>query len=250
MAEQGAHRLVRASPVASERAVADSRSTPAHSPYHHTPDGRNWNVTHIHHAVVPLPPSIALLNVTALRLPPARDVGQNRLHVFALSLALPDPRSTAQLALRIRSAQMTSRWTELPDGRKAQSLVLALENAASASLVPHSQAWLRSNLSVSVDGLPAGFEVVRAGKAGRLMPGDGRDVEVLVAPSAGGHSDTTSDQNEWDGEVRVTGTLADSKHIDLGRATVKGPLVRDWAAFYLDPAVSRAQFLYQPMYRL
>jgi hypothetical protein len=246
VAQQGAHRLVRVQPSRSSLRSAEDRPHPSCSPYHYTPAGRNWNITHIHHAVVPLPPTITARNVTALRLPPARAVGQNRLHIFALSLAFPAPRSSnedaARPALRIRTAQTKSRWTELPDGRKAQSIVLALENAASSSLISHPEAWLRSTLSISLTGLPVGFEVVRAGLVSRLMPGDGRDVEVLVAPVAGVF-ELVSDWQDWRGEVRVTGSYPDGRRVDLGRSRVVGPLVRDWKAFYRDPSVSRPSLL-------
>lgn len=189
----------------------------------------------MHHAVVPLPLTVGSRNVTALRLPPARNVGQNRLHVFALSLALPASRSPRQQypTLRVRSMHTTSRWTGLPDGRKAQSIKVILENASPSSLIAQHDSWLRSALTISFDGLPAGFDVVRVGEALRLMPGDSRAVEILVAPNGAGAGIIAG----WDGVVQVIGSFADGQHVDLGQNTIVGPLVRDWEAFYKDPQV-------------
>lgn len=207
--------------------------------------GPNYNTTHIHHVAAPIPvvqsPGPALRppqKVKSLRLPPARAVGQNRLHVFAISLLVPatSPADDIRPALHVRTARTTSRWTLLPDGRKAQSVVLALENRAPAALAPDERVWLRAGLEVSLGGLPKGFELVRTGQVGRLMPGDAREVELLVAPAADRAVRFAMVERDCPVQVRAADRNR-SQANDLGTITLEGPLVADWDAFYRDPDV-------------
>ncbi|CAE6426674.1 unnamed protein product [Rhizoctonia solani] len=84
------------------------------TPYHHTLNGRNYNITQMHHWSSTVSSSSPL---KAIRFPPASDI--NRLHVFALSLVpayAPDnDLATSPPAISVKNVRLTTLKTERGD---------------------------------------------------------------------------------------------------------------------------------------
>lgn len=146
---------------------------------------------------------------------------------MTLVLPTPPPQGSARPSLQVRHVRASSRWTLLADGRKAQSLEIAVSNQAPPSSISDAKAWLREPLEISLEDLPDGFEMVQKGRVTRLMPGDERMVEILVAPTGKEVSSTGL------GSVSVLGTFADGSKAKMQAVADDGCLVSDWEAFWL-----------------
>ncbi|KAF8751690.1 Alpha-L-fucosidase [Rhizoctonia solani] len=151
------------------------------TPYHNTPDGRNYNITQVHHwsstvsSVSPL---------KSIRFPPRSNL--NRLHVFALSLvpayAHDSHSGSPSPAVSVKNVRLTTLKTD--EGNSIVEVTLANLRALATS---DCYAFASENASTRpcphqviirpIDG-QIGLRTVTPGKVFRLMPGDDARVDT------------------------------------------------------------------------
>lgn len=164
------------------------------APYHYEQDGSiNWNVTHLFHITVDVPPAASGHHLTSIQFP--KEAEWNNLHVFALTLA---PATLAKTwkeedKISVRSVRGTRRWKEV--GKQTGQVVeITLVNPLSASLHGDSNAWITSPTSVSLKAF--GIRTIQQATVNRLMPGDEQTIEVVVMEDEASDSDDLERHDE------------------------------------------------------
>ncbi|TQN64672.1 Tissue alpha-L-fucosidase, partial [Colletotrichum shisoi] len=133
-------------------------------PSRFTPDGSDFNTSHIFERTTALPAGKRLRSIT---LPAKNNATEGRLHVFAVSLWRQGP------AVGVQSVRPTQKWL----GNETQVVEVTVNNAGSECVTGHG-------LNVTVSG--AGFRTVSPGHLRRLCPGDQKVVVVGVEGASDG----------------------------------------------------------------
>ncbi|KIM24230.1 glycoside hydrolase family 29 protein [Serendipita vermifera MAFF 305830] len=170
-------------------------SGPIQIPYHETSNGRNHNLTQIHHWSTTVS-SKSLLK--SIKLPDLSSY--NRLHIFAISLVpavsppgqatSPGASSAIAKSISVKNARLTSGFIEdgLFKGSKIVEVTLANLQPSNASNWKSS--LITGNFTVHVVG--AGTETKVPGRIRRLMAGDDARVDVGVQLASSGSSSSTT----------------------------------------------------------
>ncbi|KAI1826384.1 glycoside hydrolase family 29 protein [Xylaria intraflava] len=126
-------------------------------PHRFTPEGINWNTSHIFERTAVLEPGKKLKSITL----PDADADSGRMHIFSISLWGGAP------AVAVQSVRPTQKWFEAGE----QVVEVTINNAG-------SECVSGSGLEVSLFG--EGFETTTPGHLRRLCPGDQKIVKIGV----------------------------------------------------------------------
>ncbi|TEA21367.1 Plasma alpha-L-fucosidase [Colletotrichum sidae] len=151
-------------------------------PSRFTPDGSDFNTSHIFERTAALSPGKTLSSIT---LPTRNNATEGRLHVFAVSLW----KSTGP---SVQSVRPTQKWI----GNGTQVVEVTVNNAG-------SQCVAGDGLNITLSG--AGFTTVSAGYLRRLCPGDQKVVVVGIDGASDGP--TTVEVTMDDGVASQTSAI-------------------------------------------
>ncbi|KAI5919407.1 glycoside hydrolase family 29 protein [Camillea tinctor] len=163
-------------------------------PNRFTPDGVNWNTSHIFERTAALEPGKVLKSIT---LPDTTDAAAGRMHVFAITLW-----SGSDNGVAVQAVRPTQKWLE--DG--TQVVEITVNNAGTRCVAG-------SGLTVSLEG--EGFNTTTLGTVKRLCPGDQKIVTLGVEGATSGLANVTVIVDGGATQQQITAEFAD---VEIGLA--------------------------------
>ena len=201
-------------------------------PYRYLDSGeKEFNISQIFHMAMDVPPQAAKrgTKLVSLTLPPSRD--NDNMHIFAISgtPVVEQGEPTSQNKITARAVVSTKQW-EMHQGKQSRVIELTVANPWSLSKQQHSDFWLTSPVSISLEA--PGLRTVKKTIVARLMPGEETVVEIWTTTGptkSNGKVIFESGRHRWEQKVVIEGSIEDEiDHWEPTRESVMEHTAPTW----------------------